>query len=224
MRRRYWKISFFPDEFSRLRLLYFLLPSAVEFEVMVTSFGVEPISKEAFRGRIVGKSSVAAKTVRLIRAGGKKGPIRDHFGKEAFFSIASTLVLFGLLLTSAESRDGSPLTTLSSGIVRTQVPLCPPATLIKLMQLIAPAAVVLVVVLSLMVHNSKRLADVRRCPGSFFLVFQWTCGLEREAQGARWGSWDAHRQTLRQPVCKGMLVLLPSPSTSLDFYYIAHLI
>lgn len=137
-------------------------------------------------------------------------------------------------MTSAESRDGSPLTTLSSGIVRAQVPPRPPTTLIKLMQAIPPAAVV---GRGCPEPHGSQFKEAHRCatlPGLSLLVFLFFCflffvfrrtrGLEREAQGARWGSWDAHRQTLRQPVCKGMLVPLPSPSTSLDFYYIAHLI
>jgi len=58
----------------------------------------------------------------------KKGPIRDHLAK--MLSIAFTLLLFGLLLTSAESKDrfsdnqerGRCHAALSSSIVRAQVP------------------------------------------------------------------------------------------------------
>lgn len=58
----------------------------------------------------------------------KKGSIRDHLAKK--LSIAFTLALFGLLLTSAESKGGFSdnqergrrHAALSSGIVRAQVP------------------------------------------------------------------------------------------------------
>lgn len=75
----------------------------------------------------MGKSTVA-KIIGWIR-GGKKGPIRDHLAKK--LSIAFTLVLFALLLTSAESKGGFSdgqkrgrrrHSVLSSSIVRAQVP------------------------------------------------------------------------------------------------------
>lgn len=70
----------------------------------------------------MGKSTVTTKITR------KKGPIRDYLAKK--LSIAFTPVLFGLLLTSAESKGGFSdnqergrcHAALSSSIVRAQVP------------------------------------------------------------------------------------------------------
>lgn len=186
---------------------------------MVTSFGVEPLSKEAFRGRIVGKSSVAGQNCTTDPRRGKKGPIRDHFGKEAFFSIASTLVLFGLLLTSAESRDGSPLTTLSSGIVRAQVPPRPPG---HFNQANATDTACCRRGRGCPEPRGSQFKEAHRCatlPGLSFLVFLffggpvgWR-GRHRGRDGGHGMHTDKHSDNLSARACWFRSHLPPHPST-----------
>lgn len=210
------EIAVFLVELSRLTLLYFLLLSAVEFKVMVTSFGVEPLSKEAFRGRITGESSVAAKTVRLIRAGGRKGQLEIIWRRSFFFDCFHSCLVWSFVDLRWEQRRIPSDDSFIWHCERTSAPR-PPTTLIKLMQLIPPAAAAVAVVLvpepcGFTIQRGPQMCDADRRTSFFFfrvLFFRRICGLEREAPGPRWGSWDAHRQTLRQPVCKGMLVPAP---------------
>lgn len=147
---------------------------------------------------------------------GRKGQLEIIWQRSfRLLSLSSYLVFcWPVLRAKADSlttRRGAAATLLFHLALWEHKCLCTPSTLINLMQLILP------VVMSLW-SDSKRPTDGRRCGGfsADFCGQQVLCGLEMEAQG-RWGSWDM-QTTLRQPVCKGMLVPLsfPSISTSLQ--------
>lgn len=73
-----------------------------EFEVMVTSLEEPRFQKKLLEAELWLSRLSPPKLYDWSTR--KKGPIRDHLAKK--LSIAFTLVLFGLLLTSAESKDG----------------------------------------------------------------------------------------------------------------------
>lgn len=140
---------------------------------------------------------------------GRKGQLEIIWQRSfRLLSLPSYLVFcWPLLRAKADSlttRRGAAATLLFHLALWEHKCLCPPTALIILMQLILP------VVMSLW-SDSKRPTDAR-CRGGFSTDLsgqQVLCGLEMEAGGSR----DV-QTTLRQPVCKGMLVPLSSPSIS----------
>lgn len=127
--------------------------------------------------------------------------------------IAFTPILFGLLLTSAESKGGFSdkqerfcrHATLSSGIVRAQVHVS--ATHFN--QVNATDTVCCC-------ESVAQFKEAHRCTmlQRFFHSMEALCGLATDTW-ARWGSWNT-QTALRQPVCKGMLVPLSFPSIFLS--------
>lgn len=143
----------------------------------------------------------------------KKGQIRDHLAKK--LSIAFTLVLFGLLLTSAESKGGFSdkqerghrHAALSSGIVSAQVPVS--ADHFNQLNATDTACCYESLVRFKEDHRWTALRRLFRTP-------LWPTSAVWVREGATvggWGSLDL-QTTLRQPVCGGMPVPLSHPSTS----------
>lgn len=136
-----------------MRLAFF--PTAV-LEVMVTCSSL-PLSKEAFKARIVGKSTVTAKIGTDLQ--GRKGQL-EIICQRSFrlLSLPSYLVFCWPLLRakadSLTSRRGFASMLLFHLALWEHKCMCPPPTLIKLMQLILP------VVVSVW-FNSKRSTDVQ---------------------------------------------------------------